>query len=91
MDIIGQRLQLVHKTYTIVGVMPPLFTWQGGDVYLPLKLAEARDQYFFTSLRLKDGVRYESTNAELQPIMEVMAKRRHPSAILIRSECSSRG
>ena len=77
-DIVGQPLQLVHKTYFIVGVMPPRFTWQGGDAYLPLKLAEARDVYYFSSFRLKPGVTFERANAELQPIMEQIAKEEPP-------------
>jgi hypothetical protein len=77
-DIVGQRLQLVRKTYTIVGVMPPRFTWQGGDAYLPLKLAEAHDVYYFPSFRLKPGVTYDRANAELQPFMEQIAKEEPP-------------
>lgn len=73
-DVIGQPLQLVHKTYTVVGVMPQRFTWQGGDIYLPLKLVEARDRYYYCSLRLKSGVTRERANAELQPILEQFAK-----------------
>ena len=85
-DIVGQPLQLVHKTYTVVGVMPPRFTWQGGDVYLPLKLVEARDRYYFCSLRLKPGVTRERANAELQPIVEEFAKetpQRYPSSFRV--------
>jgi predicted permease len=73
-DIIGRPLQLVHKTYTIVGVMPPRFTWQGADVYLPLKLADDRNQMYFISLRLKPGVSYGRVNAELEPVLERFAK-----------------
>ena len=36
--VIGRKLQLVHKNYTIVGVMPSRFTIGDADVYLPLKL-----------------------------------------------------
>src|SRR3954453_5512477 len=36
--VIGQTLQLVRKNYTIVGVAAPRFTWDHGDVYLPLKV-----------------------------------------------------
>ena len=36
--VIGQTLQLVRKNYTIVGVAAPRFTWDDGDVYLPLKV-----------------------------------------------------
>lgn len=71
-DVIGRTLQLVHKTYTIVGVMPPRFTWQGADVYLPLKMAP--EKTYFISLRLKPGVSYERANAELQPVLEQFAQ-----------------
>jgi predicted permease len=73
-DILGRSLQLVHKTYTIVGVMPPRFTWQGGDVYLPLKLVDEPSLTYFCSLRLKPGVTRERANAELQPLLEQFAK-----------------
>src|SRR5262249_1598973 len=65
---------LWHKTYTIVGVMPPRFTWLGADLYLPLKLVEARDRYYFCSLRLKPGVTRERANAELQPVLDQFAR-----------------
>ena len=73
-DIIGRPLQLVHKTYTIVGVMPPRFTWQGGDVYLPLKMPGAPGDTFGITLRVKPGVTHERANAELQPVLEQFAK-----------------
>jgi hypothetical protein len=36
--VVGRKLQLLHQNYTIVGVMPPRFTWWGVDVYLTLKI-----------------------------------------------------
>jgi len=36
--VVGRNLQLVHKNYTIIGVLPSRFTWDDADVYLPLKL-----------------------------------------------------
>lgn len=86
-DIVGQRLQLVHKKYTIVGVMPPRFTWRGGDVYLPLKVETALNRFYFCSLRLKPGVTYARANAELQPVMEEFARQtpqRFPPAFRVR-------
>ena len=73
-DIVGQPLQLVHKTYTIVGVMPPRFTWQGADLYLPLKLVADRNTYYYCSLRLKPGVTRQRVDAELQPLLEQYAR-----------------
>ena len=86
-DIVGQSLQLVHKTYTIVGVMPPRFTWQGADLYLPLKLVADRNTYYYCSLRLKRGVTRERVNSELQPLLEQYAKEtphRFPASFRVR-------
>jgi len=33
--VVGKSIQLNHKTYTIIGVMPVRFTWRDGDVYIP--------------------------------------------------------
>jgi len=73
-DILGHTLRLVHKTYTVVGVMPPRFTWQGGEVYLPLKLEESRGISYWCSVKLKPGVSKDAANAQLQPILEQFAK-----------------
>ena len=73
-DILGHTLRLVHKTYTIVGIMPPRFTWQGGEVYLPLKFEETRGVDYWSSLKLKPGVSRAAANAELQPLIEQFAK-----------------
>ncbi len=73
-DIVGKPVQLVHKSYTIIGVMPPRFGWYGADVYLPLKFTSDRNQTFFLSVRLKPGVSYERASAELQPVLERFAQ-----------------
>ena len=39
-DVLGKTLQLDRKSYLIVGVAAPRFTWYMGDVYLPLKLTQ---------------------------------------------------
>lgn len=46
-NVIGKPLQLVRKTYTIVGVAAPRFTWGDGDVYLPLKVTQDRTRAFY--------------------------------------------
>src|SRR6202140_3180778 len=59
----GQTLQLVHKNYTIVGVAAPRFTWDDGDVYLPLKITQDPNKAYYVGLRLKPGVTHEAANA----------------------------
>jgi predicted permease len=73
-DVLGKTLRLVHKSYTIVGVMPPRFTWGDGDVYLPLKLTEDPGMQYGAYLRLKPGVTRAAANAELQSLIQQFAK-----------------
>ncbi len=76
-NVVGRNLQLVHKTYVVIGVMPARFTWGGGDgadVYLPLKLSSDGNVAYFPSIRLKPGVSHAAANAALQPLVEQFAK-----------------
>jgi predicted permease len=72
--VIGQTLQLVRKNYTIVGVAAPRFTWDDGDVYLPLKVTQDPAKAYYVGLRLKPGVTHEAANAALLPLIEQFAK-----------------
>jgi predicted permease len=72
--VVGRNLQLVHKNYTIVGVMPPRFTWDDASVYLPLKVTNDQTIDFGPLIRLKPGITHEAANAELQPLLEQFAK-----------------
>jgi putative ABC transport system permease protein len=73
-SVIGRNPQLVHKNYTIVGVLPSRFTWNDADVYLPLKVTNDPTIRFGPLLRLKPGVTHAAANAELQPLIEQFAK-----------------
>lgn len=72
--VVGHTLQLVRKTYTIVGVAAPRFTWGDGDVYLPLKATQDQTRTYYVGVRLKPGVSHEAANAALQPLIEQFAK-----------------
>ena len=73
-DIVGKNIQLVHKSYSIVGVVRPRFTWGDGEVYLPLKLTADPVRTYFPMLRLKPGVTRAAANAEFQSLVEQFAK-----------------
>ncbi|HLK21594.1 MAG TPA: ABC transporter permease [Bryobacteraceae bacterium] len=73
-NVIGRRLQLVHKNYSIIGVLPSRFTWQDAAVYVPLKLTNDANINYDPLLRLKPGVSFAAADAELQPLMEQFAK-----------------
>jgi putative ABC transport system permease protein len=72
--VIGRTIQLVHKPYQVVGVMPPRFKWGEGQIYLPLKLTQDPNIREGLSLKLKPGVTVAQANAELQPMLERFAK-----------------
>ena len=80
--VLGQTLQLVRKNYTIVGVAAPRFTWDDGDVYLPLKVTQDPNKSYYVGLRLKPGVTHQMADAALGPLIQEFVKqtpKRFPS------------
>ena len=73
-NVIGRTIQLVHKPYQVVGVMPPRFKWGEAQMYLPLKLTQNPNIYQGVSIKTRPGVTVAQANAELQPIFEQFAK-----------------
>ncbi len=73
-SIVGKTIQLVHKTYSIIGVMPEHFGFMGPDVYLPLKLSGAANEQYGTFVKIKAGVKPEVAAAELEPYFREFAK-----------------
>jgi putative ABC transport system permease protein len=72
--VVGRTMQLVHKTYTVIGVTAPRFTWEDGDVYLPKKIMQDQNLSYYVGLRLKPGVSHAQADAALQPLIEQFAK-----------------
>ncbi|MGB8473240.1 MAG: ABC transporter permease [Candidatus Acidiferrum sp.] len=84
--VVGRTIQLVHKPYKVVGVMPPRFRWGEADIYLPLKLTSDPKVYYGDSVKLRQGVTVAQANAELQPLMQEFAKQapdRYPEAFRV--------
>jgi len=73
-NVVGRKIQLVHKSYEIVGIMPPRFKWGQGEMYLPLKITQDPNINYGTSLKIRPGVTAAQASAELQPILEQFAK-----------------
>jgi hypothetical protein len=68
--VVGKTIQLNHKTYTILGVMPVRFTWRDGDVYIPLKMTSDQTQRYGPEIKLKPGVSFEAAAAEFRPLYQ---------------------
>jgi predicted permease len=73
-DVIGKLIELDHKPYTVIGVVPPRFTWGDDDVYLPA-LPNADPHYYWNSfVKLKRGTKYSAAQAEMQSLVDRFAK-----------------
>ena len=72
--VVGKTIQLNHKTFTILGVMPVRFTWRDGDVYIPLKMATDATQRYGPGIKLKPGVSFAAAAAEFQPLFQQFDK-----------------
>jgi predicted permease len=73
-NVIGRKIQLVHKPYQVVGVMGPRFKWGDPDIYVPLKVTQDPNITFGASIKLRPGVTLAQADAELQPLFEEFAK-----------------
>jgi len=72
--VVGKTIQLNHKTYSILGVMPVRFTWRDGDVYIPLKMESDQTHRYSPQLKLKPGVSFAASAAEIQPLFQEFDK-----------------
>lgn len=71
--VIGKTIELARKPYTIVGVAARRFTWNDGDVYLPMKLT-AGDDPGTVEIRLRPGVSHKVAAEQMQPLIKEFAK-----------------
>jgi putative ABC transport system permease protein len=73
-SVVGKSIQLLHKSYTILGVLPQRFTWMDGDVYLPLKIPSSPTITYGVLIKLKPGVTPAAAAAEIGPLFQQFAK-----------------
>jgi putative ABC transport system permease protein len=76
--ILGRTFVLNGTSRTLVGVMPPRFTWWGSDLWIPAPLdrsdPEARQRGFVLQAHLKPGVTMQQAEADLTVIAHRLAR-----------------
>jgi len=76
--VLGRTFVLNGKPRTLVGLMPPRFTWWGADLWMPAVLSrsdpEARQRYFVMHAHLKPGVTMRQAEADLDLIAHRLAQ-----------------
>jgi len=74
-NIVGKNIQLIHQDYTILGVLPPRFTWQDADVYLPLKMSQdPLTVDYDVYAKLKAGIATQVAEQEFYPLFQQFDK-----------------
>jgi predicted permease len=73
--IAGQTIELNRKPYTILGVVPPRFTWNDADVYVPMAVSPDRNRMVSLMTHVKPRVTLQAVNDELQGITQRFAAR----------------
>ena len=72
-DILNRVLELDHKPYIIVGVMPKDYTWEP-DLYAPISLLPTNERNVLPVMKLKPGVSLAAANAEVDALLHRFAK-----------------
>jgi len=76
--LLGRTFVLNGKPRTLVGIMPPRFTWWGADLWIPAPLdrsdPEARQRYFVMHGHLKSGITMHQAEADLDVIAQRLAR-----------------
>ena len=76
--VLGRIFVLNGKPRTLVGVMPPRFTWWGSDLWIPAPVdrsdPEARQRGFVMHAHLKPGVTIRQAEADLDVVAHRLAR-----------------
>jgi predicted permease len=68
-DMLGKRIQISRKSFTVIGVVPRRFTWSDSDVYIPCGISADPAEHWLAFIRLKPGVTYSQAESELQTMV----------------------
>src|SRR5579859_5389605 len=69
-DVVGKSIELDHQKYTVIGVVPPRFTWDDSDIYRMGVPTNNPKEYWSVFMKLKPGASVAAANAQLQPIVD---------------------
>ena len=78
-EVVGKTIELNHQLYTLLGVVPPRFTWNDAAVYVPLAMVRGAPSPRATIARIKAGILPEAAAAEVQVLTERFVER-NPTA-----------
>src|SRR6202167_814908 len=88
--VVRKTIQINHKTYTTLGVMPVRFTWGDGEVFVPMKLASDQTHRYGTKIKLRPGISFATAEDEFRPLLQEL-ERQTPNVFPKQFKISVRG
>ncbi|MGC2164365.1 MAG: ABC transporter permease [Silvibacterium sp.] len=73
-DVLGKIVEIDHKPYTIIGVMPKDYGWGFPGVYAPMSLVPMRERDVTPVMKLKPNVSLARADAEIGALVHQFAK-----------------
>src|SRR6202040_1831049 len=73
-DVVGKTIELDHQIFTVIGVVPPRFTWGDSDLYLPALPTADPTEYWLSFIKLKPGTKFPVAESEFQVLADQFAK-----------------
>src|SRR6202521_5710868 len=73
-DVVNKPIELDHQLYTVIGVVPPRFTWGDSDVYIPAVATADPHEYWLSFVKLKPGTKFPAAEAQFQALANEFAK-----------------
>jgi predicted permease len=73
-DVIGRKILLSDKEFTIIGVLPIRFTWSDIDVYTPMSVRPGLQEYVDIYYRARPHISRRQIAAEFDPLIQVFRK-----------------
>jgi predicted permease len=72
-DAIGQTLELDHQRFTVIGIAPPRFTWNGGDVFVPMRPWQTGGEEVNIAVRPRHGISLAAVTAQIDALTHRLA------------------
>jgi predicted permease len=69
-DVLGKKIRINTKVYTVIGVLPVRFTWNDVDVYTPLDMRPSTRNFVQVFYRIRKGVTARQVAGEFEPIFK---------------------
>jgi predicted permease len=73
-SVLNRVLEIDHKPYIIVGVLPEDYTWGFPGIYAPISLIPTRERNLVPVMKLKPGVSLIAADAEIGALVHQFAK-----------------